>query len=101
MRPSEKAWLICGNDSSALATRTFSRPAPKSMPHFQLSQWAQERKPVGPGLAAVELADKGEQAVGGGVDVGGELGDLGVENVAGSESGIVGEGVHSGAPLRG
>jgi hypothetical protein len=68
------------------------------MPHFQLSQWAQERSPlVGPGLAAVELADEGEQAVGGGVDVGGELGDLGFERFGvGGEDRFRGEG-HGGS----
>jgi hypothetical protein len=34
---------------------------------------------IGPAFAAAELADEDEQAVGGGVDVGGELGDLGFE----------------------
>ena len=32
---------IDGKFSSARATRTFSRAAPKLIPHFQFSQWAQ------------------------------------------------------------
>jgi len=33
---------MSGNFSSAWATRTFSRAAPRLMPHFQLSQCAQD-----------------------------------------------------------
>ena len=33
---------ILGSFSSARAARTFSRAAPRAMPHFQLSQWAQD-----------------------------------------------------------
>jgi hypothetical protein len=51
---------------------------------------------VGPGFAAVELADEGEQAVGGGVDVGGELGDLGLEGVGVGGEDRVGGGGHEG-----
>src|SRR5687768_17707835 len=35
------AAAIRGSLSSARATRTFSRAAPRPIPHFQLSQWAQ------------------------------------------------------------
>jgi hypothetical protein len=47
------------------------------MPHFQLSQWAQDFKarPF-PALALVELADQDQETVGGGGDMRGQLADF-------------------------
>jgi hypothetical protein len=45
-RPPRSAVLICGKAVMAWATRTFSRAAPRSMPHFQFSQWAQDFMPA-------------------------------------------------------
>ena len=45
------------------------------MPHAQPSQWAGEGALVGPHLAPIELGDEGEEAPGGGVDMGGQGGD--------------------------
>ena len=43
--PAANAARICGNPTSASATRTFSRAAPRSMPHCQFNQWAHEAMP--------------------------------------------------------
>jgi hypothetical protein len=61
---------------NARATRTRSRAAPGASPTRQLSHSAHEAKPRIPPAAGVELADEKEQAGGGGVQMGGQLGDL-------------------------
>ena len=48
MVPLRKAALVSGSVGNASATRTFSRAAPSAMPHFQLSQWAQDLMPHSP-----------------------------------------------------
>jgi hypothetical protein len=65
---------IFGSFPSARATRTFSRAAPSAMPHFQLSQCAQD---------CVAPSDQDQETMVGGVDVTGERADLDGEFVGG------------------
>ena len=58
---------------------------------------ARKRPLVGPDLAAVELGDEGEEAEGGGVDVGGKGGDGDGEGIVVHGGEIVGgDGVNGG-----
>ena len=86
--PLANAALISGSDSSARATRTFSRAATLPMPHCQLSHCAVLTRPC---RAYASLrsnsATSSEEAIGRGVQVAPELGDLGFEAV---ERGVVG-----------
>ena len=88
--PRARASARSGSVPRARATRTRSRAAPRSSPTRQESQAAQERKPVFHPPAGVELADQGEQARGGGVEVRGQLGDLVAEPVELATAGCVG-----------
>ena len=61
----------------ALATRTFSRAAPRSSPHFQLSQCAHDCvAPSDQPLRRSNSAIRHQPAVIGRVEVAGQLGDL-------------------------
>ena len=75
------AALISGRPGSALATRTFSRAAPRSMPVRQFSQCAHDRKPLFQPRLFVEVAQHDQQLVGGGVDARGQFGDRLAERV--------------------
>jgi hypothetical protein len=82
--PLANAALISGSDSSARATRTFSRAATLPMPALPVEplRRAHEAVPLVRFLA-IELGDQLQEAIGRRVEVPPELGDLGFESVEG------------------